>query len=156
MYDGAISRLGGPEVRSVGMELRGGEAKRPPNSELIDRKPIRHHGARAARAVFRKFICGRTLWNYDNLEPSRAEKLVLCAWPDGQIRQKSYVLGHSRIFNTDVINDIHTKAELGRVPDARASRCESRSRTGTADVLRGTHEHGSVMRATGEVRDTTV
>jgi glutamate synthase domain-containing protein 3 len=71
MYDGAIY-VGG-KVASLGVdcvEAELGEA----DHELLDRKlgiyGIDHPGR------FRKFVCGKKLWNYDILEPSE-RKLVL-------------------------------------------------------------------------------
>ncbi|MDT7627534.1 MAG: methylamine---glutamate N-methyltransferase subunit [Pseudonocardiales bacterium] len=71
MYEGAIY-VGG-EVASLGVdcvEVEFGEA----DQELIDRKFGIYGLPRPDR--FRKFTCGRKLWNYDNLEPSE-RKLVL-------------------------------------------------------------------------------
>ena len=71
MYDGAIY-VGG-KVASLGVDCVEAEMT-PEDDELIERKfriyGIDHPGS------FRKFVCGKKLWNYDNLEPSE-RKLVL-------------------------------------------------------------------------------
>ena len=56
-------------------------------------------------------MCGKKLYNYDSLEPS--ERSWCC---DGR-RERTLartVLGRSKIFTPEVIDDIHMKAELGR------------------------------------------
>lgn len=71
MYDGAIY-VGG-KVASLGVDCVEAEMA-PEDDELIDRK-FRIYGLDRP-ATFRKFVCGKKLWNYDNLEPSE-RKLVL-------------------------------------------------------------------------------
>lgn len=71
MYDGAIY-VGG-EVASLGVDCVEAEMG-PEDDELIDRKFGIYGLDRPAS--FRKFVCGKKLWNYDNLEPSE-RKLVL-------------------------------------------------------------------------------
>jgi glutamate synthase domain-containing protein 3 len=71
MYDGAIY-VGG-KVASLGVDCVESEMTTA-DEELIDRK-FRIYGLERPGA-FRKFVCGRKLWNYDNLEPSE-RKLVL-------------------------------------------------------------------------------
>ena len=71
MYDGAIYVAG--SVKSLGVDCVEAELT-PADEELIDRK-FRIYGLDRP-ATFRKFTCGRKLWNYDNLEPSE-RKLVL-------------------------------------------------------------------------------
>jgi glutamate synthase domain-containing protein 3 len=71
MYDGAIYVAGkvaalGVDCVEAGME--------PADDELIERK-FRIYGM-PRPAAFRKFVCGKKLWNYDNLEPAE-RKLVL-------------------------------------------------------------------------------
>ncbi|MGI8626946.1 MAG: hypothetical protein ACR2J5_10330 [Geodermatophilaceae bacterium] len=71
MYDGAIY-VGG-KVASLGVDCVEAEMGRD-DDELIDRK----FGIYAMHRPdsFRKFVCGKKLWNYDNLEPHE-RKLVL-------------------------------------------------------------------------------
>jgi methylamine---glutamate N-methyltransferase subunit B len=71
MYDGAIY-VGG-SVASLGVDCVEA-ALEPADHELLERK-LRIYGI-PAPASFRKFVCGRKLWNYDNLEPAE-RKLVL-------------------------------------------------------------------------------
>lgn len=71
MYDGAIYVAG--KVASLGVDCVEAEMT-PADDELIDRK-FRIYGLDRP-STFRKFVCGRKLWNYDNLEPSE-RKLVL-------------------------------------------------------------------------------
>ncbi len=71
MYDGAIY-VGG-KVTSLGVDCVEAELT-PDDHELLERK-LRIYGM-AAPSAFRKFVCGRKLWNYDNLEPAE-RKLVL-------------------------------------------------------------------------------
>ena len=71
MYDGAIY-VGG-KVKSLGVDCVEADLS-PADEELLARK-LRIYGM-AAPASFRKFVCGRKLWNYDNLEPAE-RKLVL-------------------------------------------------------------------------------
>jgi glutamate synthase domain-containing protein 3 len=71
MYDGAIY-VGG-RVAALGVDCVEAEMTLA-DDELIDRKFRSYRLARPAR--FRKFVCGKKLWNYDNLEPNE-RKLVL-------------------------------------------------------------------------------
>src|SRR6266566_8527976 len=71
MYDGTIY-VGG-KVRSLGVDCVPGEWI-DSDTELIERK-FRIHGL-GDPPEFQKFICGKRLYNYDNLEPSE-RKLVL-------------------------------------------------------------------------------
>ncbi|MQA07729.1 MAG: GXGXG motif-containing protein [Pseudonocardiaceae bacterium] len=71
MYDGAIYVAG--TVASLGVDCVEAEMT-PVDDELIDRKFRIYRLDRPAS--FRKFVCGRKLWNYDNLEPNE-RKLVL-------------------------------------------------------------------------------
>ena len=71
MYDGAIY-VGG-KVTSLGVDcVEAGLT--PSDDELLARK-LGIYGIEAP-ASWRKFVCGRKLWNYDNLEPAE-RKLVL-------------------------------------------------------------------------------
>ena len=71
MYDGAIY-VGG-KVVSLGVDCVEAELT-PEDRELLERK-LRIYGLTAPPS-FRKFVCGKKLWNYDNLEPAE-RKLVL-------------------------------------------------------------------------------
>lgn len=71
MYDGAIY-VGG-NVGSLGVDCVEAELD-DADRELLSRK-LGAYGL-AAPPQFRKFVCGKKLWNYDNLEPSE-RKLVL-------------------------------------------------------------------------------
>ncbi len=71
MYDGTIY-VGG-KVRSLGVDCVPGEWT-DVDTELVERK-FRIHGL-GAPPELRKFVCGKRLYNYDNLEPSE-RKLVL-------------------------------------------------------------------------------
>ena len=71
MYDGAIY-VGG-QVASLGVDCVEAELTAD-DDELLARK-LRIYGIEPP-GVFRKFVCGRKLWNYDNLEPAE-RKLVL-------------------------------------------------------------------------------
>ncbi|MFF4763492.1 GXGXG motif-containing protein [Streptomyces sp. NPDC001292] len=71
MYDGAIY-VGG-RVASLGVDCVEAEMTEA-DEELIDRKFRIYRLDRPDR--FRKFVCGRKLWNYDSLEPNE-RKLVL-------------------------------------------------------------------------------
>jgi methylamine---glutamate N-methyltransferase subunit B len=71
MYDGTIYVAG--KVASLGIDCIPGEWT-DADTELIERK-FRVHGL-GAPPEFRKFVCGKVLYNYDNLEPSE-RKLVL-------------------------------------------------------------------------------
>ncbi len=71
MYDGVIY-VGG-KVRSLGIDCVPGEWT-DADTEFIERK-FRIHELGSAPA-FQKFVCGKKLYNYDNLEPSE-RKLVL-------------------------------------------------------------------------------
>ncbi len=71
MYDGAIY-VGG-KVASLGVDCVEAEMG-PADEEMIDRK-FGIYGMDRPDS-FRKFVCGKKLWNYDNLEPHE-RKLVL-------------------------------------------------------------------------------
>jgi glutamate synthase domain-containing protein 3 len=71
MYDGVIY-VGG-KVRSLGIDCVPGEWT-DADTEFIERK-FRIHEL-GAPPEFQKFVCGKKLYNYDNLEPSE-RKLVL-------------------------------------------------------------------------------
>jgi len=74
MYDGTI--FVGGEVKSLGVDCVPGEmteldaawlARKLGMYDLLPEKGIGH---------FRKYVAGKQLWNYDNLEPTE-KKLVL-------------------------------------------------------------------------------
>lgn len=71
MYDGTIYVAG--RVKSLGVDCVEGEWD-DADTELIERK-FSIYGLGAPPA-FRKFVCGKKLYNYDSLEPSE-RKLVL-------------------------------------------------------------------------------
>ena len=71
MYDGTIY-VGG-KVASLGIDCVPGEWN-DADTEFIERK-FRIHGLGTPPA-FEKFVCGKKLYNYDNLEPSE-RKMVL-------------------------------------------------------------------------------
>ncbi len=71
MYDGTIY-VGG-NVRSLGVDCVPGEWTEA-DTEFVERK-FRIHGL-GAPPELQKFVCGKRLYNYDNLEPSE-RKLVL-------------------------------------------------------------------------------
>jgi glutamate synthase domain-containing protein 3 len=71
MYDGTIYVAG--KVASLGIDCVPGEWT-DADTELIERK-FRIHGL-GTPPEFQKFVCGKKLYNYDNLEPSE-RKLVL-------------------------------------------------------------------------------
>jgi glutamate synthase domain-containing protein 3 len=71
MYDGTIYVAG--KVKSLGIDCVPG-AWDDSDTELIERK-FRIYGLDSPPA-FEKFVCGKKLYNYDNLEPSE-RKLVL-------------------------------------------------------------------------------
>ena len=71
MYDGAIYVAG--TVKSLGIDCVEGEWT-DADTELIERK-FRIYGF-GAPPSFQKFVCGKKLYNYDNLEPSE-KKLVI-------------------------------------------------------------------------------
>jgi methylamine---glutamate N-methyltransferase subunit B len=71
MYDGAIYVAG--KVASLGVDCVEAEMT-PEDDEFLERKFRIYRMDRPSS--FRKFTCGRMLWNYDNLEPSE-RKLVL-------------------------------------------------------------------------------
>ena len=73
MYDGTIY-VGG-EVAVARHRLRRGASGTDSDTELVERK-FAHPRASASRRELRKFVCGKKLYNYDNLEPSE-RKLVL-------------------------------------------------------------------------------
>ena len=72
MYDGTIY-VGG-KVASLGVDCVEAEPDET-DLELLRRK-LGIYQIEADAGLFRKFVCGRKLWNYDNLEPSE-RKLVL-------------------------------------------------------------------------------
>ncbi len=71
MYDGEIYVAG--TVKSLGIDCVPGEWT-DADTELIERK-FRIHGL-GTPPEFQKFVCGKVLYNYDNLEPSE-RKLVI-------------------------------------------------------------------------------
>jgi hypothetical protein len=71
MYDGRIFVAG--SVTSLGVDCIEAEMDAA-DEEYLDRKFGLYGMERPD--VFRKFVCGRKLWNYDNLEPGE-RKLVL-------------------------------------------------------------------------------
>jgi glutamate synthase domain-containing protein 3 len=71
MYEGQIYVAG--KVKSLGIDCVEGEWT-DADAELIDRK-FRIYGLGTPPA-FQKFVCGKMLYNYDNLEPSE-KKLVI-------------------------------------------------------------------------------
>jgi glutamate synthase domain-containing protein 3 len=71
MYDGEIYVAG--TVKSLGIDCVPGEWT-DADTELIDRK-FRIYGL-GSPPEFHKFVCGKVLYNYDNLEPSE-RKLVI-------------------------------------------------------------------------------
>jgi methylamine---glutamate N-methyltransferase subunit B len=71
MYDGTIYVAG--KVASLGIDCVPGEWDES-DSELIDRK-FRIYGL-GSPPEFQKFVCGKQLYNYDQLEPSE-RKLVI-------------------------------------------------------------------------------
>jgi methylamine---glutamate N-methyltransferase subunit B len=71
MYDGQIYVAG--KVKSLGIDCVPGEMT-DADTELIERKFAIHE--LGAPPQFQKFVCGKKLYNYDNLEPSE-RKLVL-------------------------------------------------------------------------------
>ena len=71
MYDGTIYVAG--KVASLGIDCVPGEWT-DADTELIDRK-FRIYGLDKPDS-FQKFVCGKQLYNYDNLEPSE-KKLVI-------------------------------------------------------------------------------
>jgi len=71
MYDGTIY-VGG-KVRSLGIDCVPGEWT-DADTELIERK-FRIYGL-GSPPEFQKFVCGKKLYNYDNLEPAE-RKMVL-------------------------------------------------------------------------------
>ena len=71
MYDGTIYVAG--KVKSLGIDCVPGEWNEA-DTELIERK-FRIYGL-GDPPDFQKFVCGKKLYNYDNLEPSE-RKLVL-------------------------------------------------------------------------------
>ena len=71
MYDGTIYVAG--KVKSLGIDCVPGEWDES-DTELIERK-FRIYGL-GDPPEFQKFVCGKKLYNYDNLEPSE-RKLVL-------------------------------------------------------------------------------
>jgi methylamine---glutamate N-methyltransferase subunit B len=71
MYDGTIYVAG--KIASLGIDCVPGDWT-DADTELIERK-FRIHGL-GSPPEFQKFVCGKKLYNYDNLEPSE-RKLVL-------------------------------------------------------------------------------
>ena len=59
-------------------------------------------------------MCGKVLYNYDIARALREEAGDLSGDRQRQHPEPQDVLGRSRIFTPEVINDIHVKAELGR------------------------------------------
>jgi glutamate synthase domain-containing protein 3 len=74
MYDGAIY-VGG-KVASLGVDCVESELTAEDDEFLARKLGIYGIYGLEAPPVFRKFTCGRKLWNYDNLEPAE-RKLVL-------------------------------------------------------------------------------
>ena len=72
MYDGTIY-VGG-EVASLGIDCVEAEWER--GRHRAGRAQVRDPRASASPPELRKFVCGKKLYNYDNLEPSE-RKLVL-------------------------------------------------------------------------------
>ena len=102
MYDGTIY-VGG-KVKSLGIDCVPGEWT-DADTEFVNRK-FSIYGL-GDPPELQKFVCGKVLYNYDNLEPAGKEAGALMS-------SDEHVLGHSRIFTPEVINDIHMKSELGR------------------------------------------
>src|SRR4029453_6793255 len=73
MYDGTIYVAG--KVKSLGIDCVPGEWT-DADTELIERK-FRIYGL-GSPPEFQKFVCGKVLYNYDNLEPS--EKTLVIHW----------------------------------------------------------------------------
>jgi len=71
MYDGTIYVAG--KVKSLGIDCVPGEWT-DADTELVNRK-FEIYGL-GSPPEFQKFVCGKVLYNYDNLEPSE-RKLVL-------------------------------------------------------------------------------
>jgi hypothetical protein len=71
MYEGTIYVAG--TVKSLGIDCVPGDWS-DEDTELIERK-FRIYGLGSPPA-FQKFVCGKMLYNYDNLEPSE-RKLVI-------------------------------------------------------------------------------
>jgi glutamate synthase domain-containing protein 3 len=71
MYDGELYVAG--KVKSLGIDCMPGEWT-DADTELIERK-FRIYGL-GSPPEFQKFVCGKVLYNYDNLEPSE-RKLVI-------------------------------------------------------------------------------
>jgi len=71
MYDGTLYVAG--KVKSLGLDCVEGEWT-DADTELIERK-FRIHGL-GEPPPLQKFVCGKVLYNYDNLEPSE-KKLVI-------------------------------------------------------------------------------
>ena len=71
MYDGILYVAG--RIKSLGVDCVPGEWN-DADTEIIERK-FRIHGL-GTPPEFQKFVCGKKLYNYDNLEPSE-RKLVL-------------------------------------------------------------------------------
>jgi methylamine---glutamate N-methyltransferase subunit B len=71
MYDGTIYVAG--KVKSLGIDCVPGEWDES-DTEFLERK-FRIHGL-GSPPDFQKFVCGKKLYNYDNLEPAE-RKLVL-------------------------------------------------------------------------------
>ena len=72
MYDGAIYVAG--RIKSLGVDCVEAELDER-DHELLGRK-LGIYGLDGPTSGFRKFVCGKKLWNYDSLEPSE-RKLVL-------------------------------------------------------------------------------
>ena len=121
MYDGTIY-VGG-KVASLGIDCVPGEWT-DADTEFIERK-FRIHGL-GSPPELQKFVCGKKLYNYDNLEPSE-RKLV----PDGEQpdeRRPRRTAGSSRPRSSTT----STSSPSSGATACAASRCSSRSRTGTS------------------------
>ena len=107
MYDGTIYVAG--KVKSLGIDCVPGEwtDARTPSSSSASSGSMARLAARVPEVRLRQ-----GLYNYDSLEPSE-RKLVIQVSDQNGPSQKD-VLGRSRIFTPEVVNDIHIKAELGR------------------------------------------
>ena len=91
MYDGTLY-VGG-KVKSLGIDCVEGEWT-DADTELVERK-FRIYGL-GSPPELQKFVCGKKLYNYDNLEPSE-RKLVLLEGPmaDENAPSQQTVLGRS-------------------------------------------------------------
>jgi methylamine---glutamate N-methyltransferase subunit B len=71
MYEGSIYVAG--KVKSLGIDCIEGEWT-DADTEMIERK-FRIYGLGNPPA-FQKFVCGKMLYNYDNLEPSEKKYVI--------------------------------------------------------------------------------